>query len=281
MKEGDAKLTFITSRKGAVLADAIVHAMQHKVLLDVDITAVESLIDHIKSYIVMEDVQVINATETTHWLWALGPQRSSIKTDAGITFQLPKDFLGIEGFAIALEPSQVVSTWNSIVNQGARPIGWYALNMARIEQGAPIFMIDFDQNNLPHETSLIQSRVRFDKGCYLGQEIVARMESLGKPKKRLVELRMDTDELPVAGSQLWEDETGSGTPIGIVTSSAISPLSGGVPLLIAMVGKKHAVENATIYTYVGPEIVSATIVELHQSIKKSLHDIFPVTYSDY
>ena len=126
-------------------------------------------------------------------------------------------------------------------------------------------LIDFDQNNLPHETSLIQSRVRFDKGCSLGQEIVARMESLGKPKKRLVELRMDTDELPVAGSQLWEDETGSGTPIGIVTSSAISPLSGGVPLLIAMVGKKHAVENATIYTYVGPEIVSATIVELHQS----------------
>jgi folate-binding protein YgfZ len=270
MKEGESKLTFITSRKGAVLADAIVHAMRDKVLIDVDITAVESLIDHINSYIVMEDVQVTNATGTNHWLWVFGPQRNTINLDVGFTVQLPKDFFGIEGFAIALEPSEVVSTWNSIVDQGARPIGWYALNMARIEQGAPIFMIDFDQHNLPHETSLIQSRVRFDKGCYLGQEIVARMESLGQPKKRLVELRMDTDELPVAGSQLWEDETGSGTPIGVVTSSAISPLSGGVPLLIAMVGKKHAIENAAIYTYVGPEIVSATIIELHRSMQEKL-----------
>ena len=108
--------------------------------------------------------------------------------------------------------------WEEIVEQGSKTdIGWYALNMARVEQGVPLFMIDFDRNNLPHETSLIQSRVRFDKGCYLGQEIVARMESLGQPKRRLVQLKMQTDDLPISGAQLWEDDSGSGTPVGVIT----------------------------------------------------------------
>ncbi len=151
---------------------------------------------------------------------------------------------------------------------GARPIGWYALNMARVERGAPMFMIDFDSNNLPHETSLVQSRVRFDKGCYLGQEIVARMESLGQPKQRLVQLKMSEDKLPISGAQLWADETGSGTPVGVVTSSAISPLRGGVPVVIAMVSKKNAGNGSFIFMFVGQELVSAEIEELQSSCKE-------------
>jgi folate-binding protein YgfZ len=134
--------------------------------------------------------------------------------------------------------------------------------MARVELGIPIFMIDFDTSNLPHETSLIQSRVRFDKGCYLGQEIVARMESLGQPKQRLVKLQMKTDDLPIAGAQLFEEESGMSTPVGVVTSSAISPLGGGFPSVIAMVGKKHAAPKSDIYMYVGSTVVAAVIAEL-------------------
>ena len=142
------------------------------------------------------------------------------------------------------------------------PVGWYVINMARVEQGAPIFMIDFDSNNLPHETNLTQSRVSFTKGCYLGQEIVARMESLGQPKQRIMQLRMDSDDLPIAGTQLWKDKTGAGTPIGVVTSSAISPLRGGVPAAIAMIGKNYAKSNTKTFMFVGSEIVSADISEL-------------------
>jgi len=262
MEEGDSRLTFITSRKGSVIADAIIYMLTDKILIDVDISVIDQLCDHINSYIVMEDARANNITKSTHWLWCLGPKADKISVKDGRTFQLPKEFLRIDGIAIALSPDQVIKTWESLVEQEARPIGWYALNMARVERGAPVCMIDFDTSNLPHETSLIQSRVRFDKGCYLGQEIVARMESLGQPKKRLVKLHLDTDDLPIAGAQLWEDETGTGTPIGVVTSSAISPLSGGVPAVIAMIGKKYAVSDSVVFTYVGSEIIAAKVAEL-------------------
>jgi len=262
MKPGESRLSFMTSRKGAVIADVIIHVLADRIFLDLDSTVIEQVIDHMNSYIVMEDVKIQDSTDTTHWLWLLGPESKNHIPCEGNSFQLPKDFLGVEGFAIALTSSTVVEVWEKIVENGARPIGWYALNMARVEQSAPLFMIDFDSHNLPHETSLIPSRVRFDKGCYLGQEIVARMESLGKPKQRLVQLRMQGDNLPISGAQLWEDETGSGTPIGVVTSSAISPLRGGIPSVIAMVSKKNAVLGSTIYTYVGEELLGTKIEEL-------------------
>ncbi len=262
MHEGESKLCFIISRKGCVIADALVHILPDKILVEVDITAVEQVCTHLTSYIVMEDVQIQNTTKSTHWLWCFGPESNRLVIEEGHTFRLPKSFLGIEGISIAIEPAQAVCVWNKLIEQGATPVGWYALNMARVERGVPIFLIDFDSNNLPHETSLIQSRVRFDKGCYLGQEIVARMESLGKPKQRLLKLQMQTDDLPIAGAQLWEDESCSGTPVGVVTSSAISPLGGGVPAVIAMVGKKHALAGSALYVYVGSTKVEAVISEL-------------------
>lgn len=260
---GESALAFVTSRKGHIIADCIVHLLADEIIIDVDVTVVEQLCDHINSYIVMEDVQVTNKTQSTHWLWSLGPNSEYLSANTGTTFNLPKDFLGIQGFATLLSTDEVLPCWESLNSQGASPIGWYALNMARVEQGMPVFMIDFDTHNLPHETSLISSRVRFDKGCYLGQEIVARMESLGQPKKRIMHLQMKSDDLPIAGTQLWKDESANGTPVGVVTSSATSPLRGGIPAVIAMVDKQHSILDTTLYLYVGNELLQAKTENLN------------------
>ncbi len=125
-----------------------------------------------------------------------------------------------------------------------RPAGWSAFNTARIEAGSPIFHIDFGHDSLPAETGVLDEAVSFTKGCYLGQEIVARMKSLGHPKRVLVGLRVQGDQLPVAGAQVTEyaEEAGqvSGDPtathniIGGITSSAVSPLLGQSPVVFAV-----------------------------------------------
>ena len=99
----------------------------------------------------------------------------------------------------------------------------HAFNVARIEAGSPLFLVDFGRQALPHETGLLARRVNFKKGCYLGQEVVARMESLGKPKQRLVALRMQQDRLPVSGAEVHEARDG-GEAVGRVTSSAPAPM---------------------------------------------------------
>jgi len=129
-----------------------------------------------------------------------------------------------------------------------RPIGWSAFNTARIEAGSPIFHVDFGEDSIPAETGVLDVAVSFTKGCYLGQEIVARMQSLGHPKRLLVGLRIEGDELPVAGTQVTEpveDDAGNANNndapptashkvVGGVTSSAISPILGHQPVVFAV-----------------------------------------------
>lgn len=123
-----------------------------------------------------------------------------------------------------------------------RGIGWLAYNTARIEGGSPIFHIDFGPDTLPHETGLLEATTSFKKGCYLGQEIVARMQNLGHPKKVLVGLKFEDDRLPVSGTPVYdapaESATQAGTAnapvIGGITSSTLSPMLGGKAIALAM-----------------------------------------------
>lgn len=125
-----------------------------------------------------------------------------------------------------------------------RPIGWLAYNTARIEAGTPVFHVDFGHDSLPAETGVIDETVDFDKGCYIGQEIVARMRDRGHPRRVLVGLRFADDKLPVAGAQVLRAEDKSENApdpgpstevIGGVTSSTLSPLLGQNAIAFAVV----------------------------------------------
>ncbi|MCB9840639.1 MAG: aminomethyl transferase family protein [Phycisphaeraceae bacterium] len=145
-----------------------------------------------------------------------------------------------------------------------RPAGWFAYNIARIEAGTPLFKIDFGPDNLPAETGVLNDRVNFKKGCYLGQEVVARMHARGHPKQQLVALRFDDDlppgpdglpPLPVQGDRVFAaasasapTETPDGStptppaepkPIGSITSSTFSPMLGRIPIAFAMLAWAH------------------------------------------
>lgn len=168
--------------------------------------------------------------------------------------------------ALAREPKDMAMEGDAIRALSEPPDGravrgaWHAYNIARIESGWPLFNLDFGHDSLPHETGVLADRVSFKKGCYLGQEVVARMESLGHPKQRLVALRPAVGEEPVAGD--WaQPETGSpvmtgddagAEVVGAVTSSTISPMLGSTPVCFAMVKYKHSAPGTVLY----PQAVS-------------------------
>ncbi len=126
-----------------------------------------------------------------------------------------------------------------------RPAGWHAFNIARIEAGTPLYNIDFGPESLPAETGVIDDRVSFTKGCYLGQEIVARMHSRGHPKQVLVAIKFETKpdpstglpKQPVTGTQLVP--SGSAEVIGQITSSTLAPMLGSTPIAFAQVKHGH------------------------------------------
>ena len=172
--------------------------------------------------------------------------------------------LGAPGFELSVPMAQAASVWRSLVTFGARPAGWFATNTARLEAGTPYFRIDFGPTNLPHESGVLASRVSFTKGCYPGQEVVARMQNLGKPKQRLVGLRIEADLLPVADAQVFAAGEGSslGDQVGVVTSSGIAPMLGAVPVAFAMVSSSAYAEGTRVMVNAEGEQAPATVCAL-------------------
>ncbi len=187
------------------------------------------------------------------------------QADAGIVYQTLLDAAGFEPHIPADAPAAAEQAARRRTTLRGRPVGWLAFNTARIEAGWPIFHIDFGPDSLVHETGLVAQTVSFTKGCYLGQEIVARMQNLGHPKQVLVRLHIEDDRMPVSGEAVWPantpitqaasqptpPSTGAGDsppvaapvrPLGTVTSATISPLRGNTALALAMVkwGSHHA-----------------------------------------
>ncbi|MCM3903222.1 MAG: aminomethyltransferase family protein [Pyrinomonadaceae bacterium] len=95
-----------------------------------------------------------------------------------------------DGFDILVSADQATSLWDVLVNAGARPIGHEAWDRLRIEAGVPRYGIDMDETNVVTETGLDEA-VSYTKGCYIGQEIIARIKYRGHVAKKLVGLVFD------------------------------------------------------------------------------------------
>lgn len=194
----------------------------------------------------------------------MGPGRAGLVRIGGQRVLIwREDSAGVPGFELMIPSEGAVAVYTQLVEAGQphngddersapsvrsqdqirlRPIGWHAFNIARVEAGTPLYNLDYGPDTLPHETGLVSERVSFSKGCFLGQEIVARMESRGKAKRVLVSLRAEgdipTDEegmprQPVTGSHVLGDSESD--VVGAVTSSVLSPMLGRTPICLAMV----------------------------------------------
>lgn len=138
-----------------------------------------------------------------------------------------------------------------------RQIGWAAFNAARIEQGRPIAGVDYElappslpgkkkdvdpsdepkgAGVLPAETGQFDRAVSVTKGCYLGQEIVARMHARNVVARKIIGFRMADDALPIAGSPVMDE---AGNTVGVVTSSTPSPVLSNACIGLALVKRPH------------------------------------------
>jgi folate-binding protein YgfZ len=127
-------------------------------------------------------------------------------------------------------------------------IGW---EQSRIENFWPWFAVDFDDKNLPQELSIDARAISFKKGCYLGQETVARLDALGQVQKRLCLVDITTQPndfaampTPTVGQTLHIDEK----PIGSITSLVKSPKEQNLWIAFAMLKRSALLFEASMFT---------------------------------
>jgi folate-binding protein YgfZ len=180
------------------------------------------------------------------------------------------DRTGSAGHHVIVPTSAARAVWMELLSRHGipdqigkrelRPIGWAAFNTTRIEAGRPIFGIDLDDSVLPHETGpALERAVSFTKGCYPGQEIVARMHARQQVARRIAGIRLEGDALPIAGTKITDDQ---GNEIGGVTSSTISPILSNSSIALALLKRPHFNIGSVVRVPAEGEICKATVVEL-------------------
>jgi folate-binding protein YgfZ len=180
-----------------------------------------SLAEFLESMRFMMRVEVADVSEDYAVLTVLGPRAGDLTQ-------------GLEGVAARLEPSSfgaidlvvardlLAETAGHLVRRGAAAAGMWAFEALRIAAHVPRLGLDTDHRTIPHEVGWIDTAVHLNKGCYRGQETVARVHNLGHPPRRMVLLNLDgsADRLPEHGDPVEAVMDGQSVTVGFTGSAA-------------------------------------------------------------
>ncbi len=256
LRPGDGCAATLLTEQGRIVADLRVYALDACFLLDVDTRIKEKLLETLSRFIIADDVEIEDLSETQTTLTLQGPLSSSVLEAAGVPVSLTKTFqhsevtlagcslrvirvsdTGEDGYEILVPRAQAESLWQSLLQAGTRvglrPVGLAALNTLRVEAGIPWYGLDMDEGRIVLEVGLEQA-ISFKKGCYLGQEVVERASARGHINRKLSGLLVRDDTLPTSGDKLFHDSQ----EVGWVTSAVVSPRLGR-PLALGYVRREY------------------------------------------
>ena len=242
---------FFTNAQGKVLAFVRVFAGTDSIWLDTVPGAADHLMKHLDRYLIMEKVELADRSADWAQLLVVGPRSSEVVAAIGLAapsvtheYQfieatlaggpchiIAGGTLGLPSHELRVPADRAVTVWRQLraagEPAGLRLIGERAFDILRIEAGLPIYGIDMDESNLPQEIGRDRLAISFTKGCYIGQETIARIDAMGHVNRHLVGLKIAASEPPPRGSSI----SAAGKSIGQLTSSALSPTLNSVVAL--------------------------------------------------
>ncbi len=284
LQAGEGCYAALVTAKGKMQSDLNVYCLEAELLLDFEPALTERVSQRLEKFIVADDVQVTDVAPLYGLLSVQGPKASAAMTALGLIHELPgrafafvkldhaklgevylmnQPRLGTAGFELFVPTPglrNLAERLNGCVCAvGGRPVGWQAFETARIEAGVPRFGADMDETKFPQECGIEGRAVSYTKGCYIGQEVLNRIHTLGHVNKELRGLRLvdDLEKLPVKGDKLFQ----AGREAGHVTSAAFSQVMKGNIALAELRQEAGSVGNELILKSAAGES-RARVVEL-------------------
>jgi folate-binding protein YgfZ len=192
-------------------------------------------------YIVFDDVEMEMNDSASGFLTLQGAKSADILRQIGLPSPdeghhllsdtgvrvVSKNRSGLGGFDLIAKPSQIESLWASLMDAGAHPAGFHTLERLRIEAGYARWPVDGSEKSLVHELSIDSEVCSFNKGCYLGQEVINRVDVKGQVVKKLHRIVLDTPSPDLVGATILLDDTAVGT-----VTSATDTDAGAIALAV-------------------------------------------------
>jgi folate-binding protein YgfZ len=294
---GTGVYAFYLNTKGRIVADAnVLELPDGRTWLETDARMVEPVRAAFDKYLFVEQVKMTSRVGALHEMALLGPRAADVLAEATGGTNLAQlaplgsaavrlfdtdavvfrdDPCGVPGYFLVFDRAVARHVWMNLIarfgeadaigKRSLRPVGWAAFNATRIEAGRPLFDIDFgnsadpEHSVLPAETGQFARAVSVTKGCYLGQEIVARMHARQQVAKQLVGLKLDDDSLPIAGAPIFDDKQ---TQVGVVTSSTVSPVLSNAAVCLGYVKRPLFAEWTVLTVPAEGAMRKATVVKM-------------------
>jgi len=260
---GEGQYAALLDRKGHMQADMrVLRAAAEEILLDTEPEALGAVLRHLTMYSIGREVEIADLGAERAVLSLIGPRSAEI---AG-TPVLPENAceavsvgtvacLAVgtaEGLDLIATASDAARLREALLGAGAVEVSPAAAEILRIEAGVPRFGADMGTETMPAEAGIVERAVSFTKGCYIGQETVARLHYKGRPNRHLRGLRLSAAEVePGASVRLGEKE------VGRLGSVGVSPALGPVGLAIL---RREAEPGAELS--VGEDGVTARVAAL-------------------
>ncbi len=225
---------FVLNSKGKILGFVHAVAGENELLLLGHGDQASTLMAHLDKYLIREDAELSDATEEFGSLFVCNAEAMKKLPIGGADLPDRNQFaefpigdlatrvlhLELAGFGYLLmcRNEDLGSLKSTLVHHGLAECSAEALEIVRVEQKTPWFGIDADDSNLPQELQRDDKAISFNKGCYLGQETVARIDARGRVNQLLVGLKFSAAVAPAIGEELIDEDVS----VGRVTSVAHS-----------------------------------------------------------
>jgi len=236
---------FLLNPQGRILGDLYAYNRGESITVDTDSAQAEKILATFDHYIIMDDVEVKNLSEQMTAVGLTGPKSRDILTAAGIAIPQTKPLEVVsprcdcqcdclqctvvrgedaqhESYEIWIAPQDVRKLWDALLAAGATPVGSEALELHRIVSGIPRYGVDIRERDLPQETEQARA-LNFNKGCYVGQEIVERIRSRGAVHRKFTGFLLEGAPPLAAGTKIVAGEK----EVGEITSAASLQSAGG------------------------------------------------------
>ncbi|HEU4906037.1 MAG TPA: glycine cleavage T C-terminal barrel domain-containing protein [Solirubrobacterales bacterium] len=259
---GEGQYAALLDRKGHMQADMrVLRTSPEELWIDTEPEALEAARRHLEMYKIGRDVAIADVSSERAMLSLIGPRSAE---PAG-TAPLPEHaseataIAGVEclavgaaqGIDLIVKAAEAERLREALLGAGAAAVGPEAAEILRIEAGTPRFGAEMGPETMPAEAGIVERAISFTKGCYIGQEPVARLHYKGRPNRHLRGLELSAPAAPGTSLRLGEKE------VGRVGGACVSPARGPIALAIVRREAEPGTELA-----VGEDGVTARVVDL-------------------
>lgn len=226
LNPGEGVYTTFLTRQGKFIADMNLYKREEDLAVDLAPGMDTVFAEAIDMYIIMDQVEVDIVTKAQCLLGVFGPEARKILNKAG--WSVPplgehghalvdgvmvarELWTGEDGYLLTAPSDRAEPLWEALKLAGARPAGLNAFETLTLEAGVPLFGKDMDANINPMQAGLETRAIDFEKGCYVGQEVIAKIKYLGQINRGLVGLLIDGETRPGPGDKVFLDKNEVGT----------------------------------------------------------------------